>query len=66
MPNGFLFENGGIEDAVNNLLDGLKHNGTIDTEGKFIISQNKDGVDIEDRIAKLEQILTEIAAQKEL
>ena len=52
MPNGFLFENGGIEDAINNLLDELKHNETIDLEGKFIISQNEEGVDTEDRIAK--------------
>lgn len=60
IPNGFLFENGMADRTLNTLLDDLENNGVIDNDGKFIITQNADGLDTEDRIEKLKQILDEI------
>lgn len=57
IPKGFLFENGMTDRALNTLLDELISNATIDNDGKFIIAQNADGLDKEDRIEKLKQAL---------
>ena len=57
IPNGFLFENGMIDQALNILLNNLQSNRVIDNDGKFIIAQNADGLDMEDRIEKLKQTL---------
>lgn len=60
IPNGFLFENGMTDRTLNTLLDELENNGIIDKDGKFIVAQNADGIDTEDRIEKLKQVLDEI------
>ncbi|MFV0366309.1 MAG: DUF262 domain-containing protein [Mangrovibacterium sp.] len=60
IPNGFLFENGMTDRTLNTLLDDLQNDGLIDNDGKFIITQNTDGLDTEDRIEKLKQTLNEI------
>lgn len=60
VPNGFLFENGMADRTLNTLLDDLENNGVIDNDGKFIVTQNADGLDTEDRIEKLKQTLDEI------
>lgn len=60
IPEGFLFENGMADRSLNTLLDDLEKNGTIDNDGKFKIAQNTDGLDMVDRIEKLQQTLNEI------
>jgi hypothetical protein len=60
IPNGFLFENGMTDRKLNTFLDELENNGIIDKDGKFIVAQNTDGIDTEDRIEKLKQALDEI------
>lgn len=60
IPDGFLFENGMADRALNTLLDNLEKNGIIDNEGKFKIAQTTDGLDTEDRIEKLQQTLNVI------
>ena len=60
IPDGFLFENGMADRALNTLLDNLEKNGIIDNEGKFKIAQTTDGLDMEDRIEKLQQTLNGI------
>ena len=57
IPNGFLFENGMTDRALNTLLDDLENNETIDSDGKFIVTQDAEGFDTEDRIEKLKQTL---------
>jgi hypothetical protein len=61
IPNGFLFENGMSDRTLNTLLDELENNGIIDKDGKFIVAQDADGLDTEDRIEKLKQALVEIS-----
>ena len=46
--------------TLNTLLDDLENSGIIDNNGKFIITQNADGIDTEDRIEKLKQALDEV------
>ena len=46
-----------IDQALNILLNNLQSNRVIDNDGKFIIAQNADGLDMEDRIEKLKQTL---------
>jgi hypothetical protein len=60
IPDGFWFENGMADRTLNTLLDDLENSGIIDNNGKFIIAQNADGIDTEDRIQKLKQALDEI------
>jgi hypothetical protein len=60
IPNGFLLENAMTDRALNTLLDELENNGTIANDGKFIITQNAEGIDTEDRIEKLQQTLNRI------
>ena len=60
IPEGFLFENGMADRTLNTLLDDLENSGIIDNNGKFIITQNADGIDTEDRIEKLKQALDEV------
>lgn len=60
IPDGFLFENGMADRTLNSLLDDLVNNGTINNDGKFIITQNSDGLDKEDRIEKIQQTLNGI------
>ncbi len=57
IPNGFLFENGMMDRALNTLLDNLQSNRIIDNDGKFIVAQNASDLDMEDRIEKLKQTL---------
>lgn len=61
VPDGFLLENGMVDRTLNILLDDLEDNGVIDNSGKFIIAQNADGLDTEDRIEKLKKALDEIS-----
>lgn len=65
VPNGFLFENGMTDRTLNTLLDELENNGTIDNDGKFIVAQNADGIDTEDRIEKLKQTLNGITNKQD-
>lgn len=60
IPNGFLFENGMMDRALNTLLDNLQSNRIIDNDGKFIVAQNASDLDMEDRIEKLKQTLNGI------
>ncbi|SDW55371.1 DUF262 domain-containing protein [Flavobacterium degerlachei] len=60
IPNGFLFENGMTDRSLNTLLDELVSIGKIDNDCKFIISQNSNKLDTEDRIEKLQQTLNGI------
>ncbi|WET69085.1 DUF262 domain-containing protein [Sphingobacterium sp.] len=60
VPNGFLFENGMTDRTANNLLEELEKSGVIDNKGNYIVPQSANGIDLQDRIALLEQILTEM------
>lgn len=61
IPDGFLFENGMTDRTLNTLLDELENNGTINNDGIFIVTQNTDGIDTEDRIEKLKRTINEIS-----
>ena len=60
IPNGFLFQNGMSDRLANTLLDELEQRGIINSEGCYIVPQNEDEIDLEDRIKLLEQTLSEI------
>lgn len=60
IPNGFLIENGMTDRTANTLLDELEEKGIINNEGQYIIPQNNDEIDLQDRIELLEQTLKEI------
>ena len=47
--------------TLNTLLDELEYNGIIEKDGKFIVAQNADGLDTEDRLEKLKKALNEIS-----
>ena len=50
---GFLFEDENENNATNKLLQQLIHDGIINSSGTLEVAQNKEGVDMEDRIEKL-------------
>ncbi|WP_262696754.1 hypothetical protein [Chryseobacterium sp. 3008163] len=60
VPNGFLFENGMSNRNVNTLLDEMKKNGIIDSEGYYFVPQTEDLIDLQDRIELLHKILIQI------
>jgi len=60
LPDGFLFENGMSSGVANSLMDELINDGVINTNGELMVSQNEEGVDLEDRLEKLNQVLESI------
>ncbi|KAA6341816.1 hypothetical protein EZS27_010389 [termite gut metagenome] len=60
LPNGFLFENGMGNGTDNSVLDELINDNVICNSGELLISQNSEGVDLEDRIEKINQVLENI------
>jgi hypothetical protein len=55
--NGFLIENSLGDSVTSNLMDDLKSNGTIDNTGTLVVPQNSEGLDLEDRIEILKNVL---------
>ena len=60
IPNGFLFENGINSSTDNVLINSLVNAGVISNNGELIVLQNIEGIDIEDRIKKLDCVLENI------
>lgn len=65
LVDGFLFENGMSSGAVNSLMDELINEGVISSNGELLISQTKDGIDLEDRLEKLNRVLKSILNKKD-
>lgn len=65
IPNGFLFENVMISGAVNSVMDELINDGIISSDGELVVSQNQDGIDLEDRLEKMNLVLESILNKKE-
>lgn len=59
LPNGFLFEDASGTDT-NKKLNNLITAGKLNSNGVLEVMQNSDGIDLEDRIVKLKQIIIEI------
>ncbi|WP_410879813.1 DUF262 domain-containing protein [Myroides sp. DW712] len=60
LPNGFLIENGMTDRRANTLLDELEEKGIINNEGHYVVPQNSNEIDLQDRIELLELMLKEI------
>ncbi len=56
-PNGFVIENGNAPGAPNAWLEELIRDGHVNEKGEFAVQQTADGIDLEDRIEKLRQVL---------
>lgn len=60
VANGFLFQNVGSEYMNILEVDSLKGKGVLNEEYILVINQNNEGIDLEDRIIKLRDVLTDL------
>ncbi|MFN0292516.1 GmrSD restriction endonuclease domain-containing protein [Pedobacter helvus] len=58
--SGFQFENGNVTLKDNQVIDFLKNEKLINSEGRLIIDQDDNGLDLEDRIVRLKAVLSTI------
>lgn len=58
---GFQFENGNVTLKDNQVIDFLKNEKLINSEGRLIIDQDDNALDFEDRIVRLKAVLKVIS-----
>lgn len=63
ISNGFLFENGLSNNTPNPLLEELINRNVISCSEELLVAQNHDGLDLEDRIEKVRQVIDNILSK---